>query len=102
MATPRSANERIRRKIRGKKIGKQDSDYAGRIQVKKTGNNDPRRNRGMAEEFLKFYRGNEIDDLGRFSFLIEKMIDLAIDNAGAGNFPFKLSRLQEMKESIGN
>lgn len=102
MATPKSANERIRRKLRKKKTTPAEVDMPGKVQVKKQGNNDPRRNNYMSEEFLKFYRGNEIESPKKFSSLIDKMINIAIEAGGKVDFPFKIDRLQEMRESVTN
>lgn len=102
MATPKSANERIRRKLRKKKTNPSEIDMPGRVQAKKQGNNDPRRNRPMSEEFLKFYRGDQIEKPNRFCSLIDKMIDIAVEAGGKANFPFKINRLQEMRESVTN
>jgi len=106
MAIPKSANERIRRKLRSKKVTPSGDDYTGRITVKKTANNDPNRNnrgnnkRKVSEEFLKWYRGDNIDNPSKFNKLLENLIDVAVEAGGEISFPLKLSRLVELKESI--
>lgn len=110
MATPKSANERIRRKLRRtrKFLNKDDNskikdiNINGRLQVKKSGNNDPRRNRGMSEEFLSFYRGKTVDNPERFNKIIDEMINIAVELGGKYDFPFKINRLNDMKGLISN
>lgn len=106
MAIPKSANERIRRKLRGKKVGPAGRDDTGRVVVKKTANNDPNRNNGnskrkVSEDFLKWYRGENVENPARFTRLLENLIAVAIEAGGEVQFPLELSRLVELKESIG-
>jgi len=108
MATPRSSNERIRRKIRAKKIRPKNIDLPGRIAPKKTANNDPRRNNGverhdidkeennkvLAKEFIDLYQGRYEGDKKKFKWLIPELIDKA------ANGPFSMKRLLELKEEL--
>ncbi len=105
MATPKSADERIKRKIRLKKphTPHDDHDLPGRIAVKKTGNNDPRRNKPKltAESFMKFYKGESVaPDVELTMVMVEKLIKFAMHFEG--KFPFKIARLTEMRESLKN
>jgi len=108
MAIPKSANERIRRKIRKKKVEPKGRDDTGRVVVKKTANNDPNRNnrnrnskkRKVSEDFLKWYRGGNVDNPNRFEKLLEDLITVAVEAGGEIPFPLELSRLVELKESI--
>lgn len=102
MAIPKSTNERIRRKLRSKKVGPKGKDLTGRIVVKKPANNDPRRNRKISQDFLEWYRGSKIDDPNKFSVLVEKLIDIAIEASDKVQFPFSISRLNELRESINS
>lgn len=106
MAIPKSANERIRRRLRRKKIGPKSTDMVGRVVVKKTADNDPDRNNGnhhegMSEEFLRWYKGDDIPNTGRFRQLVESLLSVGIEAAGEMEFPFSISRLTELRESIG-
>jgi len=100
MAIPKSANERIRRKLRKKKVGPDSTSMPGRITVKKTANNDPNRNRKMSEEFLRLYRGENVGDIVRFKKLVENLISIATAAANEVQFPLSLTRLVELKENI--
>lgn len=104
MATPKSANERIRRKMRKgnkKKSNAGSKDMPGRIVSKKPANNDPHRNRRhLAKEFLEYYRGNSIDNPRKFKRLIEDLIDVAVIAANEVKFPLSIDRLSQMREEI--
>lgn len=102
MAIPKSANERIRRKIRSKKVTPKSNDFTGRIVVKKTADNDPRRNkRKVSEEFLKFYREGIIGDCADdYIRIIENLIKVAVEAGDDIEFPFKISRLVELREMV--
>lgn len=101
MAIPKSANERIRRKLRAKKVGPNSTSMPGRITVKKTADNDPNRNRRKSEEFLRWYKGdNNVENTIRFKNLVENLISIATAAANEVEFPFSLTRLVELKENI--
>lgn len=109
MTTARSANERIRRKLRKTRNSKNKNrrdkniDIDDRLRIRKSSDNDPNRRQGnVSEEFLKFYKGHEVSDPNNYLFLVEKMIEIAIDAGGVCSFPFKLNRLCEMKDYINN
>lgn len=103
MATPKSAVERVQRKVRLKKPDTPHDDHnmTGRVVVKKTGNNDPRRNKPKltTEGFLNFYLGKEKPaDTDMAMVVLEKLIKYAMHFEG--KMPFKIARLMEMKESL--
>lgn len=102
MATPKSANERIRRKVRRTKVTPDGKDIDSKVTVKKPADNDPRRNKpeGISEDFLRLYKGQEVENVGRFRSLIDNMINVAVEAAGEVNFPFNLSRLQELQQLV--
>lgn len=103
MAIPKSANERIRRKIRSKKITPKDDDLTGRITVKKTANNDPNRNKRkkVAEGFLKFYKEGVLDNAdNNYGKIVEDLISVAVEAGDNIHFPFKMSRLVQLKEML--
>jgi hypothetical protein len=98
MSTPKSTNERIRRKLRPRKIAPDTKEPERKMIMKKTGNNDPTRNRGqIAKEFVEYYKGNG-EPKTEYLPLIEKLIGKNISSEG--KFPMSLSRLSEMKEEI--
>lgn len=109
MTTPKSANERIRRKVRKKKASPKDKSMTGRIVKKKSANNDPNKNHSdavnkrrhmAAEEFLKLYRGEDVENPDRFYNLVENLIEVCIEAGGKVKYPFKISRLCELRESL--
>lgn len=101
MTTPKSANERLRRKLRMKKKTKREKDMPGRIVVKKSADNDPNRIKKVSEDFVKLYKGEKIENPRRFSGLIDDLIDISIELGGKNtSFPVRLNRLQELKEEI--
>lgn len=112
MATQKSTNERIRRKLRPTKIGPSDKKIASGTDIKKKADNNPNRRhssfvnkrrhkkREVAESFLKLYRGEEVENPGRFKNLIENLIKINIEAVGKINFPFTMERLCELRESI--
>ena len=99
MAIPKSTNERIRRKIRLPKVGPSHKLSKGKVVVKKSGDNDPRRNKKkkIAKEFVEYYKGKGYPKKN-FNMIVEKLIERSIYNEG--NSEFNLSRLSEMREEI--
>lgn len=103
MATPKSANERIRRKFRSKNKRSKNKSMSGRVVVKKSANNNPNRIKQMSESFVKFYKNNDVENPGQFKNLVNQLIDISIELSGKNSaFPFKLERLRELKEHIEN
>jgi len=102
MAVPKSTNERIRRKLRSKKMGPSLGRPEQRHNVKKTGNNDPDRNHSkLSEEFLQWYKGIEIKDPQRFTCALDKL--LMINEELGRNVmvsPFSTYRLLAMREIV--
>jgi hypothetical protein len=99
--------QRIKRKRMGHKTGK--DQIAPRIpnpkQGKITGNPDPRRNnpdlkedKELYEQFVNFYQKRGGPAKREFADIVQVLVDKSIENAG--NFPFDLDRLQEIKEEI--
>jgi len=106
MATPKSANERIRRKLRKKKVSPDNpsGDQVGKVVSKKPANNDPDRKHRIykdeiAKEFLDFYKTGDGPSLN-FLPLIENLISIAVENAGRHDLPYELGRLNELRESV--
>lgn len=103
MATPKSTIERIKRKVRLDKpdTPHDDHDMTGRVVAKKTGNNDPRRNKPKltSEAFLNFYLDKgKPENVEQTMVVLEKLIKYAMHFEG--KLPFKISRLMEMRESL--
>jgi hypothetical protein len=101
MATPKSANERLRRKLRVKKKGVKDKNISSKVQKKKSADNDPRPLKDkLAEDFVRFYKTGECVN-PRISRLVDTLIDISIELKGENkSFPFRLNRLVELKEQL--
>lgn len=97
MATPKSANERIRRKLRRKKITPSGIDLTGRVVSKKPANNDPDRKHRIAREFVEFYKTG-INPKVEYKQIIEDLLSLAIENAGKIELPYTIDRLEYLNE----
>lgn len=98
MPNPASTNERIRRKLRPKKVSPDDpaGDSTGKVVSKKSANNDPERKHRVAKEFVEFYKTGSSDNPKQFVQLLEHLISMSIENGGKLELPYNLSRLQEL------
>lgn len=105
--------QRIKRKRMGHKTGEDqiapripNPDLKKHKQGKITGNPDPRRNnpklksedKELYEQFVNFYQKRGGPAKREFADIVQILVDKSIENAG--NFPFNLDRLQEIKEEI--
>lgn len=106
MTSPKSRNERIRRRLRSSK--KLPGIKNNKIVIKKHADTDPEcknsysRNK-LKEDFIKFYKtgsAKNIIDLKNFKNLIENLISISVENAGQLKLPYDLSRINELSKII--